>query len=421
MNGGSETKIGRLLGKALIVASGLLLNVGVVAAEVAGYPRLLGMNIGEKHYNDSAYQKQLSKLDVVVLGFYRGWGGSPQAVREVVLNLKRLNPEILVGQYGVMNELRDVSGDQAKADLRRKVADAGWWLRNRAGERVQWTKRYSAWEVNFTELAKVDSNGERYPQWLAERDYGVYHKPVPEFDFWYADNVMRHPRVRADWDGDGVDDDPRSPRILQAWRQGYKAWWNRIRELTPSKMIIGNADSDLAEAEFSGQLEGAFLEGLMGKSWSIENRRGWRAMMARYRAVGGNLREPRIVGFNVWGDPKDYRFFRYAFTSCLLDDGYFSFTDESRGYSSVPWFDEYDVRLGKAISPPPSGPWRDGVWRRDFEHGVVLVNPGMWRKVAELEPGLRRFTGHQDPSWNNGRPVRRLTLAGKDGVVLVRD
>ena len=35
VNVGSETKIGRLLGKALIVASGLLLNVGVVAAEVA--------------------------------------------------------------------------------------------------------------------------------------------------------------------------------------------------------------------------------------------------------------------------------------------------------------------------------------------------------------------------------------------------
>lgn len=393
-------------------------------AEASGdnkYPRLIGMNIGKKHYHDSTYQQELAKLDIVVLGFYRSWGGEAMAMRQVVKNLKKLNPGILVGQYSVMNELRDIANDKAKEDIRKKVNDANWWLRNQKGERVQWSDKYNASEVNFMALAKPDAKGKRYPQWLAERDYHVYHQTVPEFDFWYTDNVMHRPRVKADWDGNGVNDDPDSPPILKSWREGYVAWWNRIRDLTPDMMIMGNTDGDLSQTEFKGQLDAAFLEALMGKSWSIETRNGWDAMMARYRAVKVNLKVPRIVGFNVSGDPEDYRFFRYAFTSCLLDDGYFSFTGKKRGYSSVPWFDEYDIKLGRAISPPPVKPWKNGVWRRDYEYGVVMVNPNSWQRAVNLEPGLRRIVGNQAPKWNNGEDVKKLVLPGKDGILLVKN
>ncbi|MEW7997783.1 MAG: putative glycoside hydrolase [Candidatus Thiodiazotropha endolucinida] len=392
-------------------------------AEATGdneYPRLIGMNIGKKYYQDPTYQQELANLDIVVLGFYRSWGGEAKAMRQVVKNLKKLNPDILVGQYGVMNELRDAANDKAKEDIRNKVNDANWWLRNQSGERVQRTSRYNTWEVNFMALGKSDKRGKSYPQWLAERDYNVYYQTVPEFDFWYTDNVMHRPRVKADWDGNGVDDDSDSPLILKSWREGYVAWWNSIRDLTPDMMIMGNTDGDLSQSEFKGQLNAAFLEALMGKNWSIETRNGWPAMMARYRVLKANLKEPRIIGFNVWGDPKDYRFLRYAFTSCLLDDGYFSFTDKKLGYSSVPWFDEYDIKLGRALSPPPVKPWQNGVWRRDFEHGVVLLNPKALQKEVELESGLWRIAGKQDPNWNTGRQVKSLLLPAKDGIILVR-
>ncbi|MCU7863509.1 MAG: putative glycoside hydrolase family 15 protein [Candidatus Thiodiazotropha sp. (ex Lucinoma borealis)] len=392
-------------------------------AEASGdneYPRLIGMNIGKKHYQNPSYQRELAKYDIVVLGFYRGWGRQRSAIREVVSNLKKLNPEILVGQYSVMNEQRDDANDKAKEDIRKKINDSNWWLRKQSGERVQWTNRYNAWEVNFTKLAKPDADGKRYPQWLAERDYHVYHQAVPGFDFWYTDNVMRRPRVKADWDGNGVDDDPDTSLIIKSWREGYIAWWKRIRELTPDMMIMGNTDSDLSQSEFKGQLDAAFLEAMMGKKWSIETRNGWDVMMTRYRTVKNNLKEPRIIGFNVSGDTEDYRFFRYAFTSCLLDDGYFSFTDKKRGYSSVPWFDEYDIKLGHAISPPPVEAWKNGVWHRVFEHGVVLINPNDFQSEVELEENLWRFSGRQDPNWNTGAQVRSLIMPPKDGIILVR-
>jgi hypothetical protein len=142
-------------------------------------------------------------------------------------------------------------------------------------------------------------------------------------------------------------------------------------------------------------------------------------MMERYNGIAEH-QPPRIVGFNIQGSPTDYRFFRYGYASCLLDDGYFSFTDKPREYSSVPWFDEYDHKLGIALSRPPAAAWSQGVWRRDFQNGVVLVNPTTSAKTVELEPGLRRFAGNQDPVVNDGSAVGRLTLGPKDGIVLLR-
>ena len=42
-------------------------------------------------------------------------------------------------------------------------------------------------------------------------------------------------------------------------------------------------------------------------------------MMKRYLGVKGNLRPPGIVGFNVAGEPGDYRLMRYALGSSLAD------------------------------------------------------------------------------------------------------
>ena len=396
----------------------LVVNRGLLANDT--FPRLMGMNIGKKHYQNPTYQQELAKLDIVILGFYRSWGDHKKSKQGVLNRLKALNPKILVGQYVVLNELRDESNDKAKEDMRLKVTNANWWLKNHAGERVQWTSRYNAWEVNFTEMATSDAENKHYPQWLAERYYLVYRHVVPDLDFWYTDNVLHRPPVKADWDTNGVDDDPDSPVILKAWREGYVALWNRMRDLTPDMMIMGNTNGDLSQYEFKGRLNAAFLEALMGKKWSIETRSGWKAMMERYRSVKANLTDPRIIGFNVSGNPKDYRFFRYAFTSCLLDDGYFSFTDEKRGYSSVPWFDEYDIELGRAISLPPVKPWKNGVWRRDFENGVVLINPNTVESEVVLDQDLWRFTGKQAPNWNNGVQVKSIVLPAKDGIVLLR-
>jgi hypothetical protein len=69
----------------------------------------------------------------------------------------------------------------------------------------------------------------------------------------------------------------------------------------------------------------------------------------------------------------------------------------------------YDVSLGN-----PRGPRyrRDGVWRRDFEHGFVLVDePGAPVRRVDVGPGLRLA---------GGGPVTSVTLRPGSGAVLVR-
>jgi hypothetical protein len=143
-------------------------------------------------------------------------------------------------------------------------------------------------------------------------------------------------------------------------------------------------------------------------------------MMALYHGVFPNLAAPAIVGFNVSGKVDDYRFFRYAYTSCLMDDGYFSYTDEAAGYSSVPWFDEYDIQLGHAVDAPQHNPWKKGVYRRVFEHGMALVNPGVHSVSVNVGAGYKRFSGSQDMAVNSGASAELVTIPPRDGLVLVR-
>jgi hypothetical protein len=164
------------------------LALAACAAQAQDFPRLMGMNIGAKHYDDALYQEQLARLDVVVLGFYRGWNphgyaASPAAaMRKVVQALKARNPRLRVGQYTVLNEANDDPRDVATRDLRAKLHKEDWWLHNAAGRRVQWTAQYANWETNFTPWTKPDALGRRWPVWLAARNYAAYFTEVPEFD-----------------------------------------------------------------------------------------------------------------------------------------------------------------------------------------------------------------------------------------------
>jgi hypothetical protein len=343
------------------------------------------------------------------------------AIQKAVQAIKARNPSILVGQYTILNEAYDNVLDTATLDLRDKLYTSDWWLLNVLGQKIQWTTEWSAWEVNFTHWTPADANGKRWPQWLAERNHAVYFRDVPEFDIVFFDNVFIKPRVAGDWNRDLILDDPNNPVILAAHYAGHVAHWNQVLQLKPNALLMGNtADTTLSNVEWQNQLNGGFMEALMGQTWSIETWGGWDRMMAHYRGTMPNLKAPKMAGFNVWGSPTDYRFFRYAYASCLLDDGYFSYTDKARGYSGVVWFDEYDYKLGTALTAPPTAAWSQGVWRRDFQNGIVLVNPTTVAQTVTLEAGLRRLAGTQDPAVNNGAAVSQITLGPKDGIVLRR-
>jgi len=71
-----------------------------------------------------------------------------------------------------------------------------------------------------------------------------------------------------------------------------------------------------------------------------------------------------------------------------------------------------------------------GVWRRDFENGIVLVNPtpeAILVPQADIDgplfrSGVRRIQGVQDPLVNNGSAVTDgITIPSGDGIILLAD
>ena len=60
------------------------------------------------------------------------------------------------------------------------------------------------------------------------------------------------------------------------------------------------------------------------------------------------------------------------------------------------------------------------VFRRDFEHGIVVVNATPATKIVNLGGTFQKIKGFQDPVINNGQKISSVTLAPFDGVLLVR-
>lgn len=381
------------------------------------YPLVMGMNISRPAtYDNEEYTKQLASVDFLVLNYFPRWKDhvyGPGSIHKHARKIKALNPNIFIAQYTILMEATLAESDASNKDRAEKIDREGWWLRNAAGERVQHTSSHNAWDVNISHFAPADSDGLRYSEWLARRNYALYFSEGV-FDAWYLDNSLsQSPSPAANWKLDGVD--ITGPQVNEAYRDGQIRYWDEIRRLHPQAMLIGNSD-DLAE--YRGQLQGAFLEALIGQNWSIEKKKGWLPMMERYYSFMDNVRQPKLVGFNVHGDITDYKTMRYGLTSCLMNDGFFVFTDKQNGYSSITKFDEYNLNLGLPIELPP--PLSLGLSCRRFEGGIAIVNPTNETKVVNVGPGYRRFGGLQDSAVNNGQTESNVSVPARDGLILVK-
>jgi hypothetical protein len=239
------------------------------------------------------------------------------------------------------------------------------------------------------------------------------------------DNVFYQPLVDGDWTCSGQTESHTSATAGTALRQGYQRYFQLARQLIPGKYEIGNvgnwADANTPIPEYQNMADGGVLEAYIGANYSYETWAGWPAMMSKYHKIMGMVNAPKLVLFNAHGSTSDYKMMRYAFTSTLMDDAYFCFTDMAHEYSSVPWFDEYNANLGPAITSPQTSAWQKGVYRRDFANGIALVNPkGNGTQTVTLETSFVKLKGSQAPSVNDGSTVTQVTLNERDGIILLR-
>lgn len=414
--------------KVVVAAASLALATSAVAWEKPGFPRTGANWIAKQDYQDASIREALSKKNVALISVWPGWeSGRGMTVEQVIKDIKARNPNTLVFNYIINNEV-----PQAKASY------GGY---SELYDRLDSTKSYlyssgaccsivnaiwpGAIATNNTLFGPKDANGDRYIEWYAKWAVRQYATPAPSLDGFNSDNIFWKPRVNGDYNRDGTVDDANNATVGQWYRQGEVRHFEVLRQLMPGKFQIGNIADwghyDAVTTEYKGMLNGGVLEAMIGEDYSVEAWAGFSGMMTWYRKTMALLAEPKLGLFHQVGDPKDYRSMRYGLTSTLMDDGYYVFNIKGNAGADAVWFDEYGAKLGQSVSSPPTGAWQKGVWRRDFEGGIALVNPkGNGAQTVTLEGDFKRISGTQDSGVNNGQTTRTVTLQDRDGIILLR-
>jgi len=434
-NKGMDSRRSLRLLIAITVAICLPLAAGAAGKPKKTFPRLGGYQIGATPYtgyDDPEYQRLMAKLDYVILS------KGTELTNVYAAQIRERNPSIILARY---TNIVDVSQDRENFQQERVeklYAESGpnnsnasdWWARDYNGNI---TSNWPAmWMANITRYVKPDANGDRWGEWAAKQYYRLWMND-PIWDAWFEDVVFYQPRATesgadVDWSG---GQETRSSVINSSYRNGHRAYWDTIKQLTPNKMIFVNHDwynSSSALPEYQNQVHGGLLEKVMKST--DEDARGTKFLntLEKYRKSFTFMRDPQIILFVVQGESTNYQFARYTFGTCLLNDGYFDYVPYTNHYGTVEWFDEFDLAgtsdtdwLGYAIDTPPQAPWKNGVWRREFEGGLVLVNPqGNGTVTVSIEPGFSRISGRQDRTVNNGQAVTSATLKQGDAIILVR-
>jgi Putative phage tail protein/Hypothetical glycosyl hydrolase family 15 len=407
------------------------------------FPRLGRYSIGSpQNYGSSSAQEQLARVDMLIISFTLSWG-SAGAMNAAVDAIKAINPAIKIVNYVCLDAVHATLSGQLP--LRNKLNAEAWWLypHGTSGSPVPsfWAGVLS---TNLTNFCPADGGGDKWNTWLPEYWYDHIWSLITNLDGVFTDNVLWRPRVTGDWNRDGSSDDPHNATTAAWYRAGMLSHLNHIRSIFSGAMVLGNIGdwqkATTALPEYEGELDGGILEGYIGNSWSPEgidangtyNGWGsWNLLMTGYRKVKAYAGSDKILVFQHKGKRTDYKGFRYGFASCLMDDAYYDFADSETGGVTgqyVRWFDEYDLAgtsdtawLGTAVDSPPTAAWQNGVYRRRFSGGMVLVNPrGNGARVVTIESGYKRFVGTQDPVVNNGSSATSFSIADRDGLFLYK-
>ena len=403
-----------------------LAGAASAATTAPPFPRLATVNFSSpQNYDDPTYQANLAKYNIALLSYWPGWSnGRSMSMQNVVTNIKNKNSQTSVFLYINNNEINLTN--PTWAPLANQVNSMKWWLYPSGTSGSPVSSAYAgAVEVNTTLFTAPNSNGDRWVEWYAKWAATNLYVPNPAIDGFFTDNVFNKPRVNGDWNLDGSSDSDGDSTVAQWYRQGYNRHFAVLNQVMPGKLQLGNVTdwgaSGASLSSYTGILNGGLLESMIGYSYSPETWGGWTEMMREYRVVMAAMGSPQLLIFGQVGVLGDYQGFRYGFASCLMDNGYYEYSLAANAYSGTFWFDEFNVKLGNATSGPALTAWQKGVYRRDFDNGIALVNPkGNGQQTVQLETNFTRVSGSQDPKTNNGQVTKSVTLNDSDGIILLR-
>jgi hypothetical protein len=378
-------------------------------------------------------------------------------------HIKSYNPKILLFKYMNFNQLGDGSDNSNQEWIRDKLySESGgggkgdWWKRTTSGQQIAGNTA-GKYQINISLQTKSDRNGLQWPQWFARywnaaaRDAGDWVAPggyakgrglrEGDWDGVYLDGQYLSTGVtapsNADYNNDKLNDPPKDERTRNWVAAGQIAVVNEWKKLQPSRFVIGQYGALASANEDPSPLKGVHEGGLIQDITKKDGQGGgWSVMMQAYRRGLALADAPKIVIFHnkiedLLHDNSEmtvYQAHRYGLTSTLMDNGYYAVMAPGQ---NRPEFDEFFGGkdhsasklgyLGYPKNPPQTSAWSQGLYRREFDKGLVLVNPkGNGTRTVSVGSGWRRIDGSQDPKHNNGQSATSVTLKEQDGIILLR-
>lgn len=426
------------------------------------YPRLHANVVGVKTIDD-AQLRVIARHQIATFGLWRTWNSNGLDVRTLPSSLKTYNRDIRILMTNPYVQSENTITSANRPVYEKMFAESGtngrrdWWLRTASGEHIN-GYRASHWRRNISPVVGVDYQGRNPGQWHFQYMYASASDGVDriesgfgmregDWDGIYQDDQYLSSQFSpiADYDSDGVDDDPKNPKVQQWIIDGHFSHRDAMRAVQPNWIFAGNMsgyiyDVDVGKYEMPPSMIGLNDMGFFERANIVEKHLGWDVMMRRYRLGLSWLGGPRIgvfaVDFKTFRDNypsagfSNARWNRYGLCSALMDDGFYQAHDSADGeYKTVSWFDEFwggslktTGYLGYPVQSPQLAPWSNGVYRREFTNGLVLVNPkGNGRRTVNVGPGWKRILGIEDQSFNNGQTTSVVTLDEQDGIVLLRE
>jgi len=352
---------------------------------------------------------ELAQWDVVVLDMeiqYR----APQ----LLAKMRELNPDIILLVYITPQEIRQDAANSYSVMRRRLAAgiNDNWYLKDASGKRLSWWP--GTYLLNITNDAPL-KNGQRLNDYMAnfvtnELLSSGYWDGVFYDNSW--DNITYFAGSNIDLAGNGTPD----TNLDASWREGMKTLYTKTRALAGEHiLLVGNNDN------------GSYLEELNGKLLENFSQANWSKLMTTARQLAQQHRKPQLPLINANTQNtgvQNYQDMRFGLTSSLLENLYFSYDYGDQNHGQTWRYDEYNVDLGKPLadsqSENGSGYYEPDVWRRDYEHGVAVVNSLDTAEQVELGGEYEHILGSQDPIANDGSIVSDITLSGADGRILLK-
>jgi hypothetical protein len=378
---------------------------GVVDAETMRVPQLANYYLGELK-QDKEFIATLARYDLLILS-------SSQIVAHagVLREVHILNPDVLIFAY-VPTQSYNTRYWPNDILLRGLQVQSSWWLTDPAGNTLE------PWQ-NLRQIDMQESWSRYLIDFVSSRIASIPDVDGIFFDM-ISENISWLNNGYIDVNDDGLVDSPAFAD--KVWKERTTYFLSYAQEKLGSKYMIINGSSN---TEYRPYVHGRMFE-TFPTPW--EGNGSWATNMNNAKTMAINTRKPSITVFNAntnnTGNATDYRTMRFGLTSALLENAYFSFDHGDEDHAQMWWYDEYEVSLGnplgRATSLRGNTNYIEDVWSRSFENGVSVVNSTYEAKTVSLGGEYEKIRGVQDPGVNDGSIVSEVTLAPRDGMILLK-